>query len=50
VVVVILTTGIFLLFCCTHCWVRGILRRWSTCVPTACEVVRDCSTVWETLV
>jgi hypothetical protein len=32
VAMVTLTTGImFLLFTCTHFWVRGMLRRWSAC-------------------
>jgi len=42
VVVVTSTAGImFLLFTCMHFWVWEILRRWSACAPTACEVVRD---------
>jgi hypothetical protein len=46
VVVVTLTAGImFLLFTCMHFRVWGILRRWSACAPTACEVVRDCETL-----
>jgi hypothetical protein len=32
----------FLLFTFLLFWVWGILRRWSACAPTACEVVRDC--------
>jgi hypothetical protein len=43
--VVMLTsaTGImFLLFTCMHFWVRSVIRRWPACVPTACEVFRDC--------
>jgi hypothetical protein len=37
-----LTTGImFLLFTCMYILVWGILRRSSTCVPSAYEVVRD---------
>jgi hypothetical protein len=29
----------FLLFTCMHSWMRGILRRWSACAPTAYELV-----------
>jgi hypothetical protein len=36
------TCVMFLLFTCMHIWVWGTLRTWSTCVPTAYEVVRDC--------
>jgi hypothetical protein len=37
VVIVTLTTGImFLLFTCLQFWLCIILRRWSTCVPSAC--------------
>jgi hypothetical protein len=40
---VTLTVGImFLLFTCMQFWAWGILRRWSACAPTACEVIRDC--------
>jgi hypothetical protein len=42
VVMVTLTTGMFLLFTCMHIWVWRILRRWFVCAPTAYEVVRDC--------
>jgi hypothetical protein len=28
-------------FTCMHFWVCRILRRWSTCAPTAYEVLRD---------
>jgi hypothetical protein len=39
---VTLTTGItFLLFTCMNLWVWEILRRWSTCAPTAYEVFLD---------
>jgi hypothetical protein len=31
----------FLLFTCMHNWLWGILRRWSACAPTACELVSD---------
>jgi hypothetical protein len=37
-----LTTGMFLLFTCVHFWVCVALRRWSTCVPTAYQVVWGC--------
>jgi RsiW-degrading membrane proteinase PrsW (M82 family) len=40
VVMVTLITGImFLLFTCMH-FAWGILRRWSTCAPSACKAVR----------
>jgi hypothetical protein len=43
VVMVTLTTGImFLLFSCMHYWMWGILQQWSTCAPTAYEVVWNC--------
>jgi hypothetical protein len=43
VVMVSLTTSImFLLFSWMHCWVWGILRRWSACAPTIYELVCNC--------
>jgi hypothetical protein len=43
VLMVTLTTSImFLLFTCMHFWLWEILRRRSTCPPTAYEVARDC--------
>jgi hypothetical protein len=45
VVMVTLTSGVIHpLFTCMHFWVRGILRKWSACAPTAYEVIRDCLT------
>jgi diacylglycerol kinase len=41
VVMVTLTTGMFILVTCVHFGVWRILRRRSACVPTDCEVVRD---------
>jgi hypothetical protein len=34
-----------ILFICMCFWVWGILRWWSACAPTACEVVHDCRDV-----
>jgi hypothetical protein len=43
VVMVTFATGVmFLLFTCVQFWTWGILRRWSTYAPTACNVVRYC--------
>jgi hypothetical protein len=42
VVMVSLTTVMFLLFTLMHFWLRGILRWWFECAPTAYEVGHDC--------
>jgi hypothetical protein len=39
---VTLATGMFLLLTCMHFWVWGLSRRWSACVTTTYELVRDC--------
>jgi hypothetical protein len=41
VMVTLTTTIMFLPFTCMQFWVLGILRRWSSCVLTANEVVCD---------
>jgi hypothetical protein len=41
-VMVTLTTGMFIPFTCMHFWVWGFLLRWSACAPTAYEVGHDC--------
>jgi hypothetical protein len=41
VVMVTLTNGMFPLFTFMRFWMWDILRKWSACAPTTCEVVRD---------